>query len=201
MLGLERLLRSRASPRTGGFDLLGESCNRGRRIARAHARLAAPALSSIGRGSRPALGAREQQGDAVARAALPPRPLACLTSSPAVFAIANSSSNPRTRKSTFRPTCRRELAARLVAGWSGARAKHAAPRRRRRRAGSRPLMAPCIGRSPIATGTSTARSATRREVQVVVNDGGSIIFGRCSCPFFDTNLMSKAPASIYWHCF
>ena len=31
------------------------------------------------------------------------------------------------------------------------------------------------------------------EVQVVVNDAGSIIFGRCSCPFFDTNLMQQGP--------
>jgi hypothetical protein len=31
------------------------------------------------------------------------------------------------------------------------------------------------------------------EVQVVVNDSGSIIFGRCSCPFFDANLMNQGP--------
>ncbi len=31
------------------------------------------------------------------------------------------------------------------------------------------------------------------EVQVVVNDSGSIIFGRCSCPFFDANLMQQGP--------
>ena len=31
------------------------------------------------------------------------------------------------------------------------------------------------------------------EVQVVVNDTGNIIFGRCSCPFFDTNLMQQGP--------
>ncbi|HZZ79010.1 MAG TPA: SWIM zinc finger family protein, partial [Gemmataceae bacterium] len=32
-----------------------------------------------------------------------------------------------------------------------------------------------------------------KEVQVVVNDSGSIIFGRCSCPFFDANLMNQGP--------
>jgi hypothetical protein len=31
------------------------------------------------------------------------------------------------------------------------------------------------------------------EVQVVVNDSGSIIFGRCSCPFFDAHLMNQGP--------
>jgi hypothetical protein len=31
------------------------------------------------------------------------------------------------------------------------------------------------------------------EVQVVVNDTGNIIFGRCSCPFFDANLMQQGP--------
>lgn len=31
------------------------------------------------------------------------------------------------------------------------------------------------------------------EVQAVVNDSGSIIFGRCSCPFFDANLMQQGP--------
>jgi SWIM zinc finger len=31
------------------------------------------------------------------------------------------------------------------------------------------------------------------DVQVVVNDSGSIIFGRCSCPFFETNLMNLGP--------
>ncbi len=31
------------------------------------------------------------------------------------------------------------------------------------------------------------------EVSVVVNDSGSIIFGRCSCPFFDINLMNQGP--------
>ncbi len=31
------------------------------------------------------------------------------------------------------------------------------------------------------------------EVQAVVNDEGSIIFGRCSCPFFDANLMRQGP--------
>jgi hypothetical protein len=31
------------------------------------------------------------------------------------------------------------------------------------------------------------------DVQVVVNDSGSIIFGRCSCPFFETNLMNQGP--------
>jgi hypothetical protein len=32
-----------------------------------------------------------------------------------------------------------------------------------------------------------------KEVQIVVNDSGSIIFGRCSCPFFDANLMNQGP--------
>lgn len=32
-----------------------------------------------------------------------------------------------------------------------------------------------------------------REVQAVVNDSGSIIFGRCTCPFFDANLMQQGP--------
>lgn len=31
------------------------------------------------------------------------------------------------------------------------------------------------------------------EVEVVVNDSGSIIFGRCSCPFFDANLLQQGP--------
>lgn len=31
------------------------------------------------------------------------------------------------------------------------------------------------------------------EVEVVVNDSGSIILGRCSCPFFDANLMRQGP--------
>jgi hypothetical protein len=31
------------------------------------------------------------------------------------------------------------------------------------------------------------------DVEVVVNDSGSIIFGRCSCPFFDANLMQRGP--------
>lgn len=31
------------------------------------------------------------------------------------------------------------------------------------------------------------------EVQLVVNDGGSLIFGRCSCPFFDAHLMARGP--------
>jgi predicted ArsR family transcriptional regulator len=31
------------------------------------------------------------------------------------------------------------------------------------------------------------------EVQVVVGDSGSIIFGRCACPFFDANLMNQGP--------
>jgi predicted ArsR family transcriptional regulator len=35
--------------------------------------------------------------------------------------------------------------------------------------------------------------ADNPEVQVVVNDNGSIIFGRCTCPFFQTNLMNQGP--------
>jgi hypothetical protein len=31
------------------------------------------------------------------------------------------------------------------------------------------------------------------DVQVVVNDVGTIIFGRCSCPFFDANLLQQGP--------
>jgi hypothetical protein len=31
------------------------------------------------------------------------------------------------------------------------------------------------------------------DVQLVVNDGGNIIFGRCTCPFFDANLMQQGP--------
>jgi hypothetical protein len=31
------------------------------------------------------------------------------------------------------------------------------------------------------------------EVQVVINDTGSIIFGRCACPFFDANLLQQGP--------
>lgn len=31
------------------------------------------------------------------------------------------------------------------------------------------------------------------EVEVVVNDSGSIVFGRCSCPFFDANLLQQGP--------
>ncbi|MEZ6090462.1 MAG: SWIM zinc finger family protein [Pirellulaceae bacterium] len=31
------------------------------------------------------------------------------------------------------------------------------------------------------------------EVQTVINDTGSIIFGRCTCPFFDANLLQQGP--------
>jgi hypothetical protein len=31
------------------------------------------------------------------------------------------------------------------------------------------------------------------EVQAVINDTGSIIFGRCSCPFFEANLLQQGP--------
>lgn len=31
------------------------------------------------------------------------------------------------------------------------------------------------------------------EVQAVINDTGNIIFGRCSCPFFDANLLQQGP--------
>jgi SWIM zinc finger len=31
------------------------------------------------------------------------------------------------------------------------------------------------------------------DVQIVVSDVGSIIFGRCSCPFFETHLMNQGP--------
>jgi hypothetical protein len=31
------------------------------------------------------------------------------------------------------------------------------------------------------------------DVQVVASDAGNIIFGRCSCPFFDANLMQQGP--------
>lgn len=37
------------------------------------------------------------------------------------------------------------------------------------------------------------RAGECADVQVVVNDTGSIIFGRCTCPFFDENLMNKGP--------
>ncbi len=31
------------------------------------------------------------------------------------------------------------------------------------------------------------------EVQAVINDTGNVIFGRCSCPFFDANLLQQGP--------
>jgi hypothetical protein len=39
----------------------------------------------------------------------------------------------------------------------------------------------------------TGRAGDVRDVQVVVDDSGRIIFGRCSCPFFDANLMQQGP--------
>jgi len=33
------------------------------------------------------------------------------------------------------------------------------------------------------------------EVEAVVNDSGSIIFGRCTCPFFQENLMHRGPCA------
>jgi hypothetical protein len=35
--------------------------------------------------------------------------------------------------------------------------------------------------------------ANIQEVHVMVNDNGSIIYGRCSCPFFDANLLNQGP--------
>ncbi len=31
------------------------------------------------------------------------------------------------------------------------------------------------------------------DVQAVINDTGSMIFGRCTCPFFDANLLQQGP--------
>ncbi len=39
----------------------------------------------------------------------------------------------------------------------------------------------------------TGRVAAFPEVQIVVSDSGSILFGRCGCPFFDQNLLQRGP--------
>lgn len=41
--------------------------------------------------------------------------------------------------------------------------------------------------------TGTVASLPRESTEIVINDTGRIIFGRCACPFFDENLLNRGP--------
>ena len=107
------------------------------------------------------------------------------------YRTASCSSTPPTSQSTSPPDLKRQLAARLIAE-DRVRVEPAARRRRRSNGGSR-------ARRPGATTDRLPRLDVSGgvgeipEVQVVVNDTGNLIFGRCSCPFFDANLMQSGP--------
>ncbi len=99
---------------------------------------------------------------------------------------------PIDEKRYFPPDLRRELADRLVAEdrvhVKSCQAEDTV-KQRRLKTPDGPVTRQVVYRDWRVLGTV----AEFPDVQVVVNDAGSIIFGRCGCPFFEANLMNQGP--------
>ena len=122
---------------------------------------------------------------------------ACLMSRPGATVTANCSRRRPTRQPIFssrsppgtgRRAHQREQGSRAQCGGrgnqEGASSKIPIPAR------AKPSSS---ARSPIAIGASSVRPASQEPVEIVVNDLGSIIFGRCTCPHFAEHLLSRGP--------